>query len=100
MLDAGSRAYAYSKACGILSKSFVGKRISTLSDINSINKLDKLVFPNLHRELPAKELLAEFEKHVEKRAVRQILSILNAYDEPPLILILMLRGYEYNDLKS
>ena len=100
MLDAGSRAYAYSKACGILSKSFVGKRISTLADINSISKLDKLVFPNLHRELPAKELLADFEKHVEKRAVRQILSILNAYGEPPLVLILMLRSYEYSDLKS
>jgi vacuolar-type H+-ATPase subunit C/Vma6 len=100
MLDTGNRAYVYSKACGIIAKSFVGKRIAALENISSINEFERLIFKELRRDLPARELLNDFEKHIEKRAIRHIISIINSYDKPPSILILMLRGYEYANLKS
>jgi vacuolar-type H+-ATPase subunit C/Vma6 len=40
------------------------------------------------------------EKRIEKRAVQQILAILNAYTEPPELLVRQLMVYEYSDLKT
>jgi vacuolar-type H+-ATPase subunit C/Vma6 len=100
MLDAGERAYAYTKACGIIGKSFVGKRVSALTGLRSLNELDRLVFPDLRRELPGRELLIDLESRIVKRTVRQILSVINAYVRPPELLIRQLRSYEYEDLKT
>jgi len=97
MLDAGP--YAYAKACGILSKSFMGKRISSLSGLRSLSELDNLVFPDHHSELPGKELLSDLENRIIARTVRQILSIIDSFSRPPEIIVRMLRVYEYNDLK-
>jgi vacuolar-type H+-ATPase subunit C/Vma6 len=98
MLDAGP--YAYAKACGILSKSFMGARISSLSGLQSLSELHRLVFPDHHSELPGKELLADLENRIIARAVRQILAIIGAFSKPPEIIARMLRVYEYNDLKT
>jgi len=92
--------FAYSKACGILSKSFTGKKLSAFSGIHSLGELDRLVFPEEHRELPGHELLLDLEHRLVDRAVRQILSIVEAFEKPPLLLIRMLKGYEYSDLKA
>jgi hypothetical protein len=98
--DAGERAYAYTKACGIIGKSFVGKRISALAGLRTLSELDRLVFPELRRELPARELLLDLEGRIVKRAVAQILAVVNAYEKPPELLIRQLRVYEYSDLKT
>ena len=45
--DTGERAFAYAKACGIIGKSFIGKRISALGKLHSLNELDRLVFPEI-----------------------------------------------------
>jgi vacuolar-type H+-ATPase subunit C/Vma6 len=100
MLDAGERAYAYTKACGIIGKSFVGKRISELTGLGSLNELDRLVFPELRRELPGQELLVDLEGRIVRRAVKQILSVLKAYAKPPELLVRQIRSYEYGDLKT
>ena len=100
MLDAGERAYAYTKACGIIGKSFVGKRVSALTGLGSLNELDRLVFPNLRRELPGQELLTDLEDRIVKRAVKHILSVINSYAKPPELLVRQLRSYEYGDLKT
>jgi vacuolar-type H+-ATPase subunit C/Vma6 len=92
--------FAYSKACGILRKSFTGKNLSALTGIHSLTELDRLVFPNDHRELPGHELLLDIEHRLVDRAVRQILSIVGAYEKPPLLLVRMLKVYEYGDLKA
>jgi len=92
--------FAYSKACGILSKSYTGKKLSTLSGIHSLNDLDRLVFPDDHRELPGHELLLDLEHRLVDRAVRQIISIVEANEKPPLLLIRMIKEYEYSDLKT
>jgi vacuolar-type H+-ATPase subunit C/Vma6 len=100
MQDAGERAFAYTKACGIIGKSFVGNRISILTGIRSLSELDRLVFPELRRELPGRELLLNLEDRLVKRAVKQILAVINSYSSPPELLIRQLRSYEYSDLKT
>jgi len=97
MLDAAP--YVYAKACGIVGKSFVGRRISSLASLRSLTELDRLVFPDQHKDLPGRELLADIENRIIKRTVRQIMVITGAYSKPPEIIVRMLRSYEYSDLK-
>jgi len=98
MLNDG--AYAYAKACGIIGKSYIGKRLSSLSGLHNLNELDRLIFPEHRQELPGRELLADIEHRIIERAVRQILGIVDAYSKPPELLIRMLRVYEYSALKT
>jgi hypothetical protein len=100
MPDAGERSYAYTKACGIIGKSFVGKRISALSGLRSLNEFDRVVFPGLRRELPGRELLIDIEGRIVRRAVKHILSVVNSYARPPELLVRQIRLYEYGDLKT
>jgi vacuolar-type H+-ATPase subunit C/Vma6 len=92
--------YAYAKACGITGKSFIGKRISSLTGLRSLNELDRLIFPDSYRELLGMELLSDLERRIIARTIRQILLIVNGYDKPPELLVQMLRVYEYSDLKA
>ncbi|MDR1869977.1 MAG: V-type ATPase subunit [Treponema sp.] len=98
MLNDGE--YAYAKACGIIGKSFIGKRISFLSDIHNLSELDRAIFPDRHQELPGRELLADLEHRIVEHTVRQILGIVSSYTDPPELLIRMLRVYEYTALKA
>jgi vacuolar-type H+-ATPase subunit C/Vma6 len=100
MLDAGSRAYAYSKACGIISKSFVGKRIPSLAGLRTLSEFDRLVFSESSKDLPGRELLLDLEKRVISRSVSQILKIIKVFEKPPELLVQLLRSYEYSDLKT
>ena len=97
---AGERSYAYAKACGIIGKSFVGKRISALAGLHSLNELDRLVFPDLRRELPGRELLADLENRILTRTVSHILAVVNAYGNPPELISRLIRSWEYADLKT
>jgi vacuolar-type H+-ATPase subunit C/Vma6 len=92
--------YAYAKACGIIGKSFLGKRISSLTGLSSLNELDKMIFPDHHSDLPGRELLVDLERRIIARTVRQILVIAGSYADPPELIVHMLRAYEYNDLKT
>jgi vacuolar-type H+-ATPase subunit C/Vma6 len=98
--DTGERAYAYAKACGIIGKSFIGKRIPALEKLRSLNEFDRLVFPESSRELPSRELLADLENRILKRTVRHILSIIKSFSEPPELLVRQLRSCEYADVKT
>ena len=98
--DAGERAFAYARACGIIGKSFVGRRIPALAKISSLAELSRLVFPDAHRDMPERELLANLERQILQRTTRQILSVLKSYEHPPELLIRLLRACEYSDLKA
>jgi len=100
MVDAGERAYAYTRACGIIGKSFIGKRVSALAALRTLSELDRLVFPGHRPELPGPELLANMENRFVKRAVDSICSIIRSYHKPPKALICQLQSYEYADLKT
>jgi hypothetical protein len=100
MPDSGERAYAYTKACGIIGKSFVGRRISALAGVRALNELDRLIFPETGKELPGRELLVDLESRIAGRAVRHILEIINSFSRAPKLLIRQLRSYEFSDLKT
>jgi len=91
--------YAYAKACGIIGKSFVGKRISSLSGLRSLSELDRMIFPDHHGDLPGREMLTDLEDRIVKKTVRQIMAIVDSFDNPPDLLVRMLKTYEYSDLK-
>jgi vacuolar-type H+-ATPase subunit C/Vma6 len=96
----GERAYVYAKSCGIIGKSFIGKRMAGLGGVNRLSELDRLIFPASGRELPERELLRDLESRIVSRAVKGINAVLEAFSDPPRVLILLIRGYEYADLKS
>jgi vacuolar-type H+-ATPase subunit C/Vma6 len=98
--DSGEQAYAYAKACGIIGKSMVGKRISALAKLNSLSELDRLIFPDTYHELPVREMLVDLERRILRRTVEHILVILASYSSPPELLVRQLRSCEYADLKT
>jgi vacuolar-type H+-ATPase subunit C/Vma6 len=100
MPGAGERAYAYAKACGIIGKSFIGRRMAGLSGAARLSELDRLVFPGSSRDLPEKELLSDLEERIIGRAVKSITAIVDCFAKPPEFLSLLVRSYEYADLKS
>jgi vacuolar-type H+-ATPase subunit C/Vma6 len=100
MAGTGERAYVYAKACGIVGKSFIGKRIPSLARLDRLSALDRLVFPQGSRELPERELLPDLEKRVTGRTVSQIFAIVSSFSKPPELLLRLMRTWEYADLKS
>ncbi|MDR0710386.1 MAG: V-type ATPase subunit [Spirochaetaceae bacterium] len=100
MAGRGERAYVYAKTCGIIGRSFLGKRTPQLASVSRLSELDRLVFPDSFRDLPERELLVDLERRILGRSVKQILNIVNVYKNPPELLVRLLRVYEYADLKS
>jgi len=100
MIDFGERSYTYAKASGIISKSFVGKRVRDLEKAGRLSELDRLVFPASAKNLPEKELLRDLEKRIIDREVNSIISIVKCFSHPPEFFKLLIRGYEYADLLS
>jgi len=92
--------YAYAKACGIIGKSFIGKKISSLAGLRSLSELDRLIFPNQNGELSGREILADLEDRIVKKTVRQIMTIVNSFADPPELIARMIKTYEYSDLKA
>jgi vacuolar-type H+-ATPase subunit C/Vma6 len=95
----GERAYVYAKACGIIGKSFVGKRTSRLHSVTRLTELDRLVFPGDSHDLPGQELLVDLERRIIKRSVNQISTIVDSFSTPPELLARLVRSYEYEDVK-
>jgi len=100
MTDFSERSYAYAKACGIISKSFVGKRVPGLEKASRLSELDRLVFAAGAKSLPEKELLRDLEKRIINREVNSIISIVKCFSRPPEFFKLLVRSYEYADLLS
>ena len=100
MTSLGERAYAYAKACGIIGKSFVGKRIANLEKASGLSELDRMIFPDSFANLLERDLLFNLEKRIEERTANSILAIVNSFSKPPKFLVLLLRAYEYADLKN
>ncbi|GHV68625.1 hypothetical protein AGMMS49928_08610 [Spirochaetia bacterium] len=100
MPGTGERAYVYARSCGMLEKSFIGKRIAQLGSLTRLTELDRLIFPLAGRELPERELLRDLETRITGRAVKQVITLLSSFKKPPEFLVRLLRVYEYSDLKT
>jgi vacuolar-type H+-ATPase subunit C/Vma6 len=99
MKSTAERAYIYAKACGIIGKSFVGPRIRRLQDVNRLSDLDRLLFPDSYEDLPERELLVRLEKRIIARTTNQIHLLLKTQQTIPKFIELLLRSYEYADVK-
>ena len=100
-LDVGERAFAYARASGIIGKSFIGKRLFALKKVASLKDLERIVFPpDMHRDLPGRELLVDLEQRISQRSMKHMLSVVGAYVKPPELLVRLIRSSEYADLKS
>ncbi|MDR2797706.1 MAG: V-type ATPase subunit [Treponema sp.] len=100
MLRVWERAYGYAKACGIIGKSFVGRRIFDLSGVSRLSDLDRLIFPQTKGDLPERELLVDLEDRIIQRSIGQIMTLVKAFTKPPNLLIRLIRSYEYGDMKT
>ncbi|MDR1446643.1 MAG: V-type ATPase subunit [Treponema sp.] len=100
MPGTGERAYVYAKACGIIGKSFVGRRIPALAGCSRLSELDRLIFSQGSRDLPERELLQDLENRITGRSAGEILAIIGSFSRPPEFLSLLIRSYEYSDVKS
>jgi vacuolar-type H+-ATPase subunit C/Vma6 len=111
----GERDSAFAKACGIIGKSFTGKRIAALSKLRLLSELDRLVFsedsggPSLQKsqkqepqkqDLLQQELLINLESRILQRTTRHILAVINSFTAPPELLVCQLRACEYANLKT
>ncbi|MDR2864750.1 MAG: V-type ATPase subunit [Spirochaetaceae bacterium] len=92
----GERAYLYAKSCGIIGKSFVSKRLNALSQVSSLKELNDLIFPGEKNSDDDPGLL---EKKITARSIKAILAIAASFRRTPEILVLLIRSYEYADLK-
>jgi len=100
MTSTGERAYTYAKACGIIGKSFISRRIASLNDVSRFSELDRLVFGLQARELPERELFSDLERRFSQRSVLALSSVLKSFREPPELFTILLQVYEYSDLKT
>jgi hypothetical protein len=91
MIGKGERAYAYAKACGIIGKSFVGKRIEELAPLTRLSELDRLVFPEDPHNLPEKELIRDLEKRFIERYRESVLKIIQCYEKLPRFFTLLVQ---------
>jgi vacuolar-type H+-ATPase subunit C/Vma6 len=91
------RAFAYAKATGIIARSFVESRLSRLSAVSSLRDFTALV---LERELSAEAGTGGLERALAEKALKEILSVVNSFQNAPELLVRLIKSYEYADLKN
>ncbi len=99
MISSAQRAYGYAKACGIVGKSFVGPRVAKLANYSQLAEFDRLLFPEPHLELPARELLFDLENRISRKIAAQIVQLLSQITVTSRVFQLLVRSYECSDLK-
>ncbi len=93
-------AFIYSKASGILGKSFIGNRAAQLFSAGNLSSLWTLLFNTPVPQIPEMLLTAEIEKEAFNRFISQYTSFVGEYAKPDEILIDQLCIYEAENLKE
>lgn len=92
--------FNYSKAAGLLSKSFVNERTPLLFQQNSLADLWTLLFKSPSPMIPEVLLAKEIEREAFKKFINQYEYFLKQFDNPPEILVNQFRRYEVENLKE
>lgn len=100
MFGSGDRAYAYTKACGIIGKSYIGKGIHVLEQLNRLSELQRLIQSDMDKDSCDIDSISQLEHAIIERCMNSLLSIVSSLSRPPELIILLLRAQEFNDLKS
>ena len=93
-------AYVYAKASGMLAKSYVGSRAEKLFSVKSLRELYGLLFDDEVPAIPESMLAKLIETKAQDRFISQYMGLLENYSSPDEVLIMLLRSYEYENLKE
>ncbi len=92
--------FVYAKACGMYSKTFVGKRTKELFDARSISELCHLVLEEDVPLLPESQLAEFLEEKVAENLVKDFIKLLSAYSKPDPLSLALLSKYDFANLKT
>lgn len=94
-------AYVYAKACGMFSKTFVGKRTNKLFEAKNLKDLWTMIFSTTEVPvLPEGQLADKLEGEVSKKIIAEFLSLVSSYDKPDLLSLALISKYDYTNLKT
>lgn len=100
MERSGAQSYVYAKASGILARSFVGQRAAALFAVRSIPELWSLVLKTEVPAVPETLLAKRFEEEAGAKFILEYKRLLGMYDRPDDVAVLLLRYFDYSNLKS
>ena len=93
-------SFVYAKASGMLAKSYVGLRARDLFAANSLGELWSLLFKKEIPSVPETLLARELEKEAFLTFVNQYKALIQNYSSPQPVLLALLHGYDYENLKD
>ena len=96
----GAEIFTYTKACGILGKSFVNSRVNQLFEQNSLSDLWTLLFKTPVPLMPERLLAEEIEKQALNQLIKQFSFFISQFDSPCGILTEQFTIFEVENLKE
>lgn len=96
----GADAFVYAKACGMLSRSFVGKASKKLFEVKRLHDLWALLFDDEVPLVPEGMLALLLERKASQRIASDLVYLLSVYDKPDPVVKALLSLFEYSNLKS
>lgn len=95
----GAYAYVYAKACGIVSKSFIGKRADRLFSVKSLGDLWSLLFQDELPLIPEGLLAYEIERKARGEFIDSFASLLSVFDKPEPVCLALLDYFNFENYK-
>jgi len=100
-MDKGAAdSYVYSKASGMLAKSFIGSRAVRLFEVHSLSELWGLLFKMEIPVIPEKLLARELENTAQKQFISDYIKLISNYSNPSPVFISLLHYYDYENIKA
>ncbi len=93
-------AYVYSKASGMLAKSFIGSRAVQLYNVHTLQELWSLLFTKNVPVVPETLLAKALETEARNKFIADYKTLLGNYAEPSPVLISLLHFYDYENVKD
>lgn len=100
MERSGAHSYVYAKASGILARSFTGHRAASLFAPRSLAELWSLVLKSEVPAVPETLLAKRLEEEAGAKFISEYKRLLDMYDKPDDVAVLLLRYFDYSNLKS
>lgn len=100
MFKSESVTFEYAKACGLLSKSFTGKRAHLLFEQSSLADLWQLLFKTQPPMIPERLLAEQIEKNCLKQFITQFCNFMKTSGCTSEVLTDLLKDFEIENLKE
>ncbi len=98
------RAFRYSfilaKIYGMTARTYVGSAFQDLLRLKRLEEIYDVLFPGKRGSAPEESLSAELEARIVEAGIRSVMDVMAMLDDPPEVLVHLLRRYEYQNVKS